>query len=208
LSGHEEKPLPKSVESDKLLAVEGIDEINFFEAYLNFLGIKGVDILDVAGKDNFKIKLPVLFKMPGFNNVRIFAVIRDADDNAESAFKSIQNILIKSDLKPPDKLNNFSNGSLKVGIFIMPGNSDKGMLEDLCLQSVQDHPAMECVDIFYECFNRLEEKPRIAAKAKAQAFLAAMPETVYSVGMGAKKKYWDFEAAVLNDLKIFLRNFK
>ena len=90
----------------------------------------------------------------------------------------------------------------------MPGNSDAGMLEDLCLKTVENHPVMNCVNPFVDCISKLEEAPNNMAKAKAQAFLAAMPELANSVGVGAQKGYWDFNSEELTELKLFINNLR
>ena len=89
----------------------------------------------------------------------------------------------------------------------MPGDFKKGMLEDLCLRTVKDHPALKCAEAFIECALKLNYPPKNIAKAKAQAFLAVMPEIVSSVGIGAEKDYWDFGSDELKNLKIFLNDF-
>lgn len=199
--------MPKKIECRKLMAVEGRDEVVFFKALLKHMGIKDVEIQDVGGKDQFKTKLPALTKTPGFSDVEIFAVVRDADENADGAFESISNFLKKENLSPPEQMNTFAHDDPKIGIFIMPGNSDTGMLEDLCLRTVQSHPALECVEAFADCCENLKPPPKNIAKTKAQAFLAAMPKIVNSVGMGAEKGYWDFDSQELAELKRFLSHF-
>lgn len=199
-----------TINKKKVIVVEGKNEIKFFEALLEYMEIADYEIYDVKGKNNFKNEIPALVRTTGFSDVEVFAVIRDADNDANSAFESIKNILKKQGLKPPTKMNQFSRATDKpiVGIYIMPGNSDTGMLEDLCLRTVEKHPAMICVNSFINCVKELNEPPRNLSKAKAQAFLAAMPEIVNSVGIGAKKGYWDFDSEKLNDLKSFLKFMK
>jgi hypothetical protein len=41
---------------------------------------------------------------------------------------------------------------------------------------------------------------------KAQAFLAAQTDFVDSVGLGAQKRYWNFDSPALDELKHFLEN--
>jgi hypothetical protein len=141
--------MPDIIRQKKVLAVEGKDEVNFFHALLEYVGITDYE-----------------------------------------------------------NINQFSYGKPKIGIFIMPGNSDTGMLEDLCLETVKDHPAMECVNTFIDCVSKLESPPNNLAKAKAQAFLAAMLNIVNSVGVAAQKQYWDFDSEVLTEIKTFLENLK
>jgi len=204
------KQYMKNITHKKVLAVEGKDECNFFKALLDDMGITEYQIYDIGGKQEFKTKIPALVKTSDldFDKVEVFAIIRDADDNHEGAFKSISSIVKKAGLKEPLKVDTFGDGNPKVGIFIMPGNSENGMLEDLCLQTVEDKPVMKHVDHYIDCVQKIEDGPKIIAKAKAQVYLASKPVTVYSVGLGAQKKYWDFTSNTLNDLKEFLENMR
>ena len=201
------------IKSNKILAVEGSDEENFFGALLKHINIADCDIRKVGGKDQFKDKLPALKISRGFLNadgtpfVTHLAIIRD--ENGDDAFTSVVNILKKEGFTPPKKHGLHSNGNPKIGIFIMPGTTIKGtMLEDLCLESVKDHPSMKCVNEFASCVCGLETRPKSLSKAKAQTFLATQPDIVNSVGLGAQKNYWDFDSPTLDELKKFLSHFK
>ena len=112
-----------------------------------------------------------------------------------------------------------SNG-LYTGIFIMPGNAEEGMLEDLCLKTVIGHPVLTCVDEYFLCLkDKLDNEktkttketckyyyPKNEAKAKMHAFLAGMNKFVPSLGIAAKKGYFNFESESLNEIKYFLLN--
>src|SRR4030042_4664636 len=105
-------------------------------------------------------------------------------------------------------MNVFSSDSPKIGIYVMPGSGEQGMLEDLCLKTVKGNPAMKCVDNFFECIRKRKIEPKNISKAKVQVYLAAMPEIVNCIGLGAQKKYWNFESNELSDIKSFLNNFR
>ncbi len=193
----------------KVIAVEGSDDDNFFDALLRRMNISDFDIRFVGGKGEFKNKLPALKNVSGFFNadgspfVTHLVIIRD--ENGDNAFRSVANILKKEGFTPPKKHGLFSDGNPRIGVFIMPGATVAGtMLEDLCLKTVEDHPAMRCVNEFVSCVCKLKAQPRSISKVKTQAFLAAQPEIVNSVGVGAQKGYWDFESPVLDELKQFL----
>ena len=199
--------------SRKIIAVEGPDDDNFFAALLRHMQITDFDIRFVGGKDEFRRKLPALKNVSGFFNpddscfVTHLAIIRD--QNGDNAFASVARIVEREGFIPPETHARFSNGNPKVGIFIMPGKTIQGrMLEDLCLKTVEKHPAMKCVDEFMSCVSLLETKPKNIPKAKAQTFLAAQPDIVNSVGLGAQKNYWNFESSALDELKEFLNNLK
>jgi len=206
------------ISSRRVLAVEGKDEINFFDTLLQSMTITNVDIQEVGGKDKFPEKFPVLLNTPGFfwpdgsPYVTHVAIVRDKDE--DNAFQSIANIIKAAGLEPPARPSSFSNGKPKVGIFIMPGATIEGtMLEDLCLETVKDHPSMKCVDEFSSCVSELKSPPKNISKAKAQVFkaqvfLATQPDIVDSVGLGAQKKYWNFDSGCLAELKAFLSHLK
>jgi hypothetical protein len=195
------------IQRSRIIAVEGKDEVHFFTCLLDFLGQDDYEVFDVGGTVQFNDKFPALVRRSGFAQVKKLAIIRDAEDNAENAFRSIKNILLRENISPPERPCQFSIGKPNVGIFIMPGDFKNGMLEDLCMRTIKDHPAVKCVEAFIGCTQQLENPPRNIAKAKAQAFLAAMPEIVNSVGLGAEKRYWDFNSDELKNLKNFLNEF-
>jgi hypothetical protein len=204
---------PRTITKRNVLAVEGEDDRNFFEALLRYMGVVEVQIEPVGGKDQFKNRLPALPKTPGFFGadgsvfVKHLAIVRDNDE--DNAFASIASIVTKTGLTPPRRHGSFSDGNPHVGIFIMPGEHTGGtMLEDLCLETVTDHPAMECVGLFAECSQGLSEPPRNPSKAKCQAFLAAQADIANSVGVGAQKGHWNLGSPVLDELKAFLERLR
>jgi hypothetical protein len=202
-----EQVQPRPILDKKLLVVEGKDEVNFFSWLLEKMSITGVDIRDACGKYKFKEELTALYLSTGFSDVEIFVIVQDADEDADKAFSSLTKILLELKLDPPktrDQISEGKSASPKIGIFIMPGYSINGMLEDLCLKTVSEHPAMRCVEKITDCISRLGEPPKNMAKSKVQVFLACMPDIVSSLGLGAKKGYWDFNSEKLNDLKAFL----
>jgi hypothetical protein len=214
-------PRPKEINGSAVLLVEGDDELNFFGAFLRHLRIEGVDLLDLKGKRQFKHTIPAALKMPGFSNARVYAVVRDADNNADGAFESVRNILRDNKQPFPQARNTFTDGPPKVGIFIVPGDFDTGMLEDLCMGTVSDHAVIPCVDEFMACITRMVvfpphpdpdaphvenfKAPNNPNKARAKAFLAAQPHDLPSVGVAAQADVWNFDHPCLNDLKAFLQ---
>jgi hypothetical protein len=96
----------------------------------------------------------------------------------------------------------------------MPGETIGGtMLEDLCLKTVENDKAMDCVERFASCVAALLDPPKNMSKAKIQVFkahvfLATQPETVDSMGLAAQKGYWDLESPCLDELKQFLFHLK
>jgi hypothetical protein len=200
-----------TVKSNNLLAVEGKDECNFFKAVLEYENINNIQVIDIGGKDKFKIEFPLLINSEGFSEVHALGFVRDAEeDQALSAFSSICGILKKNGLPVPKIMNSINNErNMKIGVFIMPNNIDEGMLEDLCLESVKTKPVFECVNEYIKCcLSDLseDEKNINVSKAKIQTYLASKKPIVNSLGLAATKGYWDFEENCFSEIKQFLHS--
>lgn len=196
---------PGKIELHKVILVDGQDEVYFFDALLRFLKIFDVEVREAGGGRQFIDNFSAFCTLRGFEDVKSLGVTRDAEDNADGAFENIKHALRQNHMKVPGETNQFTEGKPRIGIFIMPGDSDKGMLENLCLKTVKEHPAMNCVNAFISCASSLEDPLTNIPKASAQAFLAAMPKIVNSVGLGAQRNYWSFASNELTSLKSFLK---
>nr|VFJ98510.1 MAG: hypothetical protein BECKLFY1418B_GA0070995_11224 [Candidatus Kentron sp. LFY] len=219
------------VESSRLLAMEGKDECNFFEAMLKHIGIEDVQLVDIGGKDKFKVEFPLLYNSPGFSEVRSLGFIRDAEDKkADAAFSSIRSVLEKHHLPMPNATKTIIDGKndqgkdirigifidgkndqgkdIRIGIFIMPNNADKGMLEDRCLASVREESVFSCVDEYVKCCLAVlpeNERHLNRSKTKVQTYLAARKDIANSLGIGAHKGYWNLDHPSFDAIKEFLR---
>lgn len=200
----------QKIEKPKILFVEGKDDQFFFESLLDFLKIQDVQLLNVGGKDNFRNSVSLSLKQISKNKVTHIGMIRDAEGNpAQSAFDSLQSLLKALNYPYPLKLNEIKNeNNLKVGIFILPNNEETGMLEDLCLSSIQGEPAIECINGYIECIKNLGlnfNEP----KSKILCYLASKPSIRNtSLGVAAKNSYWNFSHSAFEELKNFLSLFK
>jgi len=88
-----------------VLVVEGKDEVNFFGALLETIGIGDVQIIDVGGEANFKNKFPTFIQTDGaLEKMRNIGFIRDAEGHeATAAFQSICHLLRKYGLPCPSE---------------------------------------------------------------------------------------------------------
>ena len=100
------------------------------------------------------------------------------------------------------------DNKLWVGIFIMPDNENKGMLENLCLETIISSPQKACIDEFTTCFSPHilpeEQENFKEPKARILSYLATRAPIVYSLGIAAKKGYWNFDHESLDKIKKFL----
>ena len=200
--------MPAKIEKTKLLLVEGKDEIYFFDALLEHINIKDIQLIEVKGKNNFKNEFPILLKSPKFDDVLSYGIIQDADKNANNTFQSVVTLLSKHNQPIPKEHGEFkSNEIVKTGVFIMPDNQNKGMLEDLCLKTVSNHPNIECVNQYLDCLKnnkslsiKNSKYPKNLSKAKVHTFLAGMEKYTSSLGVAAKKGYFNLDSKYLKDI--------
>lgn len=211
---YKEKDYLREIHLEKLLLVEGIDEVYFFNALANGIGISDIEIRDYRGKTKFIDNFPALVASGSFKKVKSLGIIRDSDDvnnNIENALKSIKNVLKKvkndetlkkifKDVIIPGRNNEFSCGNPKIGIFIM-----NPMLEGLCLKSVEESENMSCVNVFFDCLNEINIIPNNIYKAMALVFIATKKEIVNRVGEAAQKGYWDFKSKCMDNIKVFIK---
>jgi hypothetical protein len=205
-------PVLSPVTSRCVLLVEGDDEKRFFEALVKHMGLQvgqDIEFRRVEGTGNFKAQFQAFLNDPGFNHVTAYGLIRDADDSAQRALTKLQGILRSFGHPCPTAHATFAydaTNMLKVGIFIMPGKMSQGMLEDLCLESVQNHAIMPFVDeyTFRVKQTMKADAPKNESKAKMQTFLAGMKECVPHLGIAAGKGYWNFDSAALDELRAFI----
>ena len=201
----------KKIRHPQLALVEGSDDINFFIELGKHLGITTCSAEPVESVSKFRHEIPGQINRPGFEKVTHLAIIRDKDSGSiEDAFKSIHNIF-KSRTQItnlPSQHGQWSDGYPKIGIFIMPGGQKGTMLEDLCLSAVANQLVMECVDEFSDCIAGQQDSSTNLAKTKTLAYLSAQKEPVNTIGLGAQKGYWNFNAPELDELKEFLLELK
>ena len=199
-----------SIKSDRLLLVEGRDEVNLFNALIwHSLGDESnIQVIDAGGKDQFPTSLQAIRTeaktRPAF---RSFGVVRDADDNPTGAFQSVCAHLRNVEYEAPQSHGTFSNASPSVGVFIVPDGIECGTIEALCRRSVEDSNIAQCVEQYLEC---LATHDVIAStnreKSFAHAYLAAMRDPVARVGEGAQRGVWNFDSPAFQEILCFIRD--
>lgn len=203
----EKESILDEIKNPKLFVVEGINDCQFFIKLLDHICIKGFHVRPVEGKDKFKRKISALATTTGFPKLTHLAIIRDKEE--DNAFQSVQNILKEIGIPNiPQQNGEVIHGKLTVGVFILPGNIEGKMLEDLCLKIVESEPSMKCVNEFAKCVLSLGKPPKNPSKAKLLAYLASQQEPVNTIGIAAEKGYWDFDSPALSELVTFLMKFQ
>lgn len=193
------------IESEVQILVEGNDQRNFFEAFVKHLSLANIQIQNFGGVDQLRDFLEGLVDATGFQAVKSVGVVRDAETSAQAAFQSVQSSLRNAGLPVPNRPEDRTGGSPAVTVLILPGNNRPGMLETLLNETFVNTPVDDCINAFFGCVEDVSgvsiQRPH---KARAQAYLATKPDPHLSVGVAAKRDYWDLNHPVFDQLRQFL----
>ena len=203
--------MPKKIAKPVQLIVEGKNLENFFEAYLSHLDLKDIQIQNFGGINELSAFLKGFELLEGFNQIHSVGIVRDAEESAPAAFNSVQSSIKNNctQLSKPKEMGEIHENNPSVGVMILPDNKNKGMLETLLSQTFAEDPVNDCIDNFLICVKNQTRKEILKPdKARAHAFIATKPYPHVSVGVAAKKNYWDFEHKKFEKLKQFLEKLQ
>ena len=198
---------PVVVKSDRLVLVEGKDELNLLQAMIDRWAIGGLQVIDVGGKHGFPVRLDAALTSAQGQNIELscISILRDADENPEGAWESVAGALRSQSLPVPDSPGTFNRGTPSVGVLILPGDGSVGAVEELCWRSVADSPAGLCIDDYVDCLRVAGAlASTIEGKTRAHAYLAAQSDPVARVGEGAIKGYWPLDHSAFASLRDFI----
>lgn len=195
---------PTMIEKPIQLLVEGKAEQNFFEAFARHLGFQDKpQIQEFGGADGLPGFLQGFVKSPGFDSVTSIGIVRDADESAEAARRSVEASLNNAGLPAPG--DDEGDRAPAVHVLILPDGEEPGMIETLLCRSVAEDAVMTCVNEFFECVGGLPDVDiRNPHKSRAQAYLATRPTPGVSVGVAAKMGYWPFDHDAFAEVRDFL----
>lgn len=199
---------PKQIEKPKRLLVEGNDQRNFFEAFIEHLSLKDIQVQNFGGVNDLRDFLLAFVNVnaPDYASVKSVGIVRDAEKSGESAFQSVQGALRNADLSVPGKVGERTGGKPGVSVLILPGEDKPGRLETLLCRTFEGTEVDRCIDDFFKCAEGL---PNVSInkpdKARAFAYLTTQPDPHHSVGVAAKNDVWDLDHEVFRETRDFLR---
>ena len=195
---------PAAIRTPIQLLVEGKDGLNWFQALAGHLSLD-IQVQNFGGVTDFRGFLSAFTKMPHFAEVTGIGIVRDAEESAADAFRSVQGALEHSGLPVPTGPGATANGRPSVTVLILPDGRSPGMLESVLGDSIRDTPVGTCIDEFLGCAENVAKcNIRRPQKAFVHAFLSTRPDPHVSVGVAALKGYWDLDHPVLDGLRSFL----
>ena len=193
------------IRSDWLLLVEGRDEVNLFDALMKhcFDAESEIQVIEAGGKDSFSRSLKAIRTASRARpTLRALGVVRDADEDAAGAFRSVCDHLRNARYEPPPTHGQFSGAVPSVGVYIVPDGTDPGAIETLCRRSREGDDIARCVGEYINCLTRNKAmRSGNVDKTFAHAYLAAMNNPLARVGEGARQGVWDFESPAFAELR-------
>ena len=195
------------INKDKQLLVDGNDASWFFSALLQELSIAEIQIQNYGGNDELRGFLKQFSKAPGFSErVKSLGIVRDAENTPKGAFQSVLSALRTAKLPVPKSPSKLTNTRPQVSVFIVPDAQTNGMLETICLRSVEDDPAISCIDEYFSCLEeRLGFLPSNMEKARLQAFLSSRKKVHRMLGIAAKQGIWPWNSPAFESMKDFVK---
>ncbi len=205
----------QQIKYPNVLVVEGKDEELFFDALIEHMHLEPIQLWPMRGVSRLREQLKALRNAPGFAKVRSLGVELDADDDASAAFDKIKGALKAADLPVPEMPLESAEGAPKVTAMILPGGGRPGMLETLCLESVEGDHAIPCVQKYFDCLQEEDiDLPGNLPKARVKVFLASRKVEVFSasrvkparrLGEAAQAGDWPFDHEAFEQVRAFLQ---
>ena len=197
----EQERKPVSIDDPVQLLVEGNDPRNFFEKFIAYLDLAGIQLQNFGGVNDLRGFLEGFVLAPGFARVRSIGIVRDAERRvgegalpeaqpspAVSAFQSVQS----------------SGTAPAVNVFILPGDGGDGMLETLLCRTIAGTAVDRCIDSFFRCAGESGNPIHRPDKARARTYLATTPDPHLSVGVAAKRNRWNLDHDAFDGVRRFL----
>ena len=189
----------------KFVFCEGKDDVAVVRGLASHLNLD-FQVEEYGGKNNLSLFLEGLQKRPDFaqQKVNAIAILRDANGDSMASFASVRDALQRNGFPSPNEDATFSESVLRVRIFIV-GVNRRGMIEDVCLNSVSNQPEFSCVDDYFTCISKKSARSKFSSKAKVRVWMASHVDYDLRVGKAAEEGYWPWESSAFDSLKNFLK---
>ena len=198
-----------------VLFVEGYSDLTFYAEAMEHIGLFArCFIQDLGGKGRNKLsaEASLLLKPRTLEKVESVAVILDADDNAEGAFRLARSALrdaVGVELSKAGEWVTPPQATTRFGAFIVGGDKGQVEIESLAWAAwteKRDNAAFRgCVEEFVKCAAAKGRRLQSIDKVRVGATLSVLNEDDPRLGPGARANVFDFESTAFAPLLAFLR---
>jgi hypothetical protein len=196
---------------ERVLVVEGHDDRIFYAEMLEVVGKHGQVFIHVlGGKQNLKNELEVLITPTLLERKKAMAFVIDADAAPIETKASLQTLL--SRLTNQAVVNDqWTQGSPKIGLLIVPGNDAKGEIETLVWHAWASNPGnagqKKCIEDYMACMKASNASAHSPDKGLIGGLLAVKNDDDPRLGPGARANVFDLNSPQLQMLRNFLAGF-
>ena len=207
------------IKKERVLLVEGKGDKDFFDNLLSFVNIDNIQVESIGGKDSlnndFVDKLSVALLSSSIE-IKVVGIVLDADlaqinsriDKVNTFIAKINNTDLKNlSFDKIKKCGEFTKSKTKIGTFIMPDCKNQGMLETLCIKSLDNEPISNCIDNYIYCVESVLGKLEKIDKRKVQIYIAAKTKDCEekNIGHAINSGMFDLSHNVFDEIKEFLK---
>lgn len=195
------------IKYNKQILVEGRDAYYFFIQALEAYKIDNVQVVDFGGIKDLTAFIGTWKKLEHFHTIRSLLIVRDAEQSAVNAMRSIGGALREHHFPCPEDSYRFCSGDMpsgqkiRVGIILLPHmGASHGTLEDLCIETVVDDEYMDAVNGFLDTARQIEKLSH-EHKSRVHAYLSVKNKYVgMKIGEAAKAGAWDWDSKAMKDI--------
>ena len=209
----------KVISEPNIILCEGEDATLFIIWYLEYLrkrekGFEEFWAYDFGGNEELPTFLSDLKRYPGFDIVSSITIIRDSEDNYESAVQSVKSALANSGFPVPSEPNAIAkDNKIKMAFSLFPSLSSSkrnGTLEDLYIENLKEDDVERLVNDIQSFLFALKSKGRHFKwfhKAKIHTYFSVTDEFVSKkIGQATEAGAFNFECVEMNMLKELLKS--
>lgn len=203
---------PRLENCSRVLVVEGYSDLLFYAELLEALGLDGsVFIKHFNGRADLATKLETFLTPQLLAGKEGFAVVVDADDDAQAAASGFAGLLSKITGQGVTA-GRWTGGPPRIGLFVTPDGTSAGELETLVWRAWSADPAnrapRDCIGGFINCMANSGFTARSPEKGLVSALLAVRNDEDPRLGPGARAKVFDLAHPEFSPLREFLAGFR
>lgn len=205
------------IEKEVVIAVEGSNFKQFLEPRKSGLG--NVQILDFKrGGLELKSWLGSFRGIRGFDKIKAFGIICDAEISALSMQQSIESLLRVNGFATPERPKGIAQGDPNVSYLIVPDGESSGCLEHAMLKASSPELPQKCAEDFLGCVEAYYEQNDIQmrkeefalenwrAKVKVNSLIASSKKPEMSMGVSVHRDMWDWTQPSLKVMLDFIED--
>ncbi len=203
---------PIRITATRLILVEGPDDRLFLKGAIDVWDLPGIQVLDYGGVPKLRPYLRTIRGVEGFDGVASLIVQRDADTDADAAWRSATDALMAAGLPSPKEPFVFAEGRPRTAVMVFPGHGvlpsqpgvlATGTLEDLCPATVAEDRLLGCADEFLDCAaKRAGEQLPHPKKSRLHAYLAGKDDRAgLKLGEATKAGAWNLDHPALTQFR-------